>query len=153
LNILLDTTYLLPVIGITIKELNKNLPITLMREGNQISICDISIFELSAKGAKHVNTGKLPPQRVTRGINSIIYNEQLEIISTYETQILLTAFKLKKTLNDFIDCIILSAAINHCNTLVTEDNDIHNLKNSKEFNQLLTSTNPNFKIQTLTETL
>jgi len=147
LKILLDTTYLLPAIGIAIKEHQKDLPLKLIQEGNQISICDISVFELSAKGAKHISAGKLPPERVTRGIRAIVYNEQIEMIPTYESQLLLTAFKLRKTLNDFIDCLILSAAINQCDILLTEDNDIQNLKNNKEFNELLTTKNPKFKIQ------
>jgi PIN domain nuclease of toxin-antitoxin system len=147
LKILLDTTYLLPAIGISIKGLDKDLLIKLIQKGNQISICDISIFELSAKGAKHINTGKLPPQRVTRGIKAIIYNKQIEIIPTHESQVLLTAFKLKKTLNDFIDCLILSAAMQYCDILLTEDKQIQDLKNNKEFNELLTTKNPQFKIQ------
>lgn len=147
MKILLDTTYLLPAIGITIKEQQKDLPLKLIQKGNQISICDISIFELSAKGAKHINTGKLPPQRVTRGIKAIIYNEQIEMIPTYESQLLVTAFKLRKTLNDFIDCLILSSAIHHCDILLTEDKDIQDLTNNKEFNELLTTKNPQFKIQ------
>jgi len=147
LKILLDTTYLLPAIGIAIKEHQKDLPLKLIQEGNQISICDISVFELSAKGAKHISAGKLPPERVTRGIRAIVYNEQIEMIPTYESQLLLTAFKLRKTLNDFIDCLILSAAINQCDILLTEDNDIQNLKNNKEFNELLSTKNPKFKIQ------
>lgn len=147
MKILLDTTFLLPAIGIAIKEQQKDLPLKLIQEGNQISICDISVFELSAKGAKYINTGKLSPERVTRGIRAIVYNEQIEMIPTYESQLLLTAFKLRKTLNDFIDCLIISAAINHCDILLTEDKDIQDLKNNKEFNELLTTKSPKFKIQ------
>jgi len=147
LKILLDTTYLLPAIGIAIKELPKDIPIRLMQEGNQISICDISVFELAAKGAKHISAGKLPPERVTKGIRAIVYNEQIEMIPNYESQLLLTAFKLRKMLNDFIDCLILSAAINHCDILLTEDKDIQELKNNKNFNELLTTKNSKLKIQ------
>jgi len=153
LKILLDTTYLLPAIGIAIKELPKDLPIRLMQEGNQISICDISVFELAAKGAKHISAGKLPPERVTKGIRAIVYNEQIEMIPTYESQLLLTAFKLRKMLNDFIDCLILSAAINHCDILITEDKDIQELKNNKNFNELLTTKNSKLKIQKPTHIL
>jgi len=153
LKILLDTTYLLPAIGIAIKELPKDIPIRLMQEGNQISICDISVFELSAKGAKHISAGKLPPERVTKGIRAIVYNEQIEMIPTYESQLLLTAFKLRKMLNDFIDCLILSAAINHCDILLTEDKDIQELKNNKNFNELLTTKNSKLKIQKPTHIL
>ena len=60
MKLLLDTTYLLPAIGISIKELPKDAPIKLIQKGNRISICDISIFELSAKGAKHISAGTLP---------------------------------------------------------------------------------------------
>ncbi|MEM2889599.1 MAG: hypothetical protein QXR42_09060 [Candidatus Bathyarchaeia archaeon] len=36
----------------------------------------------------------------------------IETIPTHENALLLTAFKLRSMLNDFIDCLILSAAIN-----------------------------------------
>jgi len=45
----------------------------------------------------------------------------------HETSILLTAFRLRKVIDDFIDCIILSSAINHAEALVTEDEDLHKL--------------------------
>jgi PIN domain nuclease of toxin-antitoxin system len=153
LKLLLDTTYLLPAIGISIKELPKDVPIKLMQKGNRISICDISLFELSAKGAKHVSTGILPAERVNRGIRAIIYNEDIETVSMYESTLLFTAFKLRSMLNDFIDCLILSAAINRCDILLTEDTDIQELKKSKEFNELRMAINPKFKIQLATETL
>lgn len=152
MKLLLDTTYLLPAIGISIKELPKNVTTKLMQKGNQVAICDISIFELSAKGAKHVSAGALPPERVTRGIRAIIYNETIETIPTYDSTLLLTAFKLRSMLNDFIDCLILSAAINHCDTLLTEDHDIQKLKKNREFTQLRKAINPKFKIQSVTET-
>jgi PIN domain nuclease of toxin-antitoxin system len=153
LKLLLDTTYLLSAIGISVKELPKDAPIRLIQKGNRISICDISIFELSAKGAKYVSAGTLPPERVIRGIRAIVYNEAIETIPTYESTILLTAFRIRSLLNDFIDCLILSAAIDRCDILLTEDRDIQDLKKNKEFNELRMTTNPKFKIQSLTETL
>lgn len=152
MRLLLDTTYLLPAIGISIKELPKDVPIKLMEKGNQISICDISIFELSAKGAKHVSSGALPAGRVTTGIRAITYDDAIEMIPMYDSALLLTAFKLTSMLNDFIDCLILSTAINRCDILLTEDQDIQELKKNKEFNELRTAINPKFKIQRVTET-
>ncbi len=152
MKLLLDTTYLLPAIGISIKELPRDVPVKLMQKQNQISICDISIFELSAKGAKHVNSGALSPERVTKGIRAIIYNEAIETIPTHDSTLLLTAFKLRGILNDFIDCLILSAAINRCDILLTEDQDIQELKKNKEFNELRMTINPKFKIQSVTKT-
>ena len=153
MRLLLDTTYLLPAIGVSIKELSKDVLIKLIQKGNRIFICDISIFELSAKGAKHVSAGALPAERVTRGIRAIVYNEAIETIPMYDSALLLTAFKLRSMLNDFIDCLILSAAINRCDILLTEDTDIQELKKNKEFNELRTTMNPKFKIQSATETL
>jgi len=59
LRLLLDTTYLLPAIGVSIKDLSRDAPIELIREGHEISISDITIFELIAKGAKHITLGTL----------------------------------------------------------------------------------------------
>jgi len=153
LRLLLDTTYLLPAIGISVKGLPKDASIKLIQEGHQIFISDISIFELSAKGAKHINAGALSAERVTRGIRAIVYDETITKIPIHESALLLAAFKLRSLLNDFIDCLILSSAINQGDAIITEDNDIKNLKRNKEFNELLVTINPQFKIQTLTETL
>ena len=153
MRLLLDTTYLLPAIGISVKDLPKDASIKLIQKGYQISISDMSIFELSAKGAKHVTAGTLSAERVTKGIRAIVYDETIEMIPMYESTILLTAFKLRSMLSDFIDCLILSSAINRCDALITEDNDIQDLKKNREFNELLSTVNPKFKVQTLTENL
>jgi PIN domain nuclease of toxin-antitoxin system len=153
LRLLLDSTYLLPAIGVSIKELPKDVLTRLIQKGNRIFICDISIFELSAKGAKHVSAGALPAERVTRGIRAIVYSEAIETIPMYDSALLLTAFKLRSMLNDFVDCLILSAAINRCDILLTQDRDIQELQKNKEFNELRMATNSKFKIQSATETL
>ena len=153
MKLLLDTTYFLPAIGVSVKQLPKDAPLRLIAKGHQISISDISIFELSAKGAKHITNGTLTPERVTRGIKAIIYDDAMETIPIHDNNLLLTSFKLKSILNDFIDCLILSSAINQCDALITEDSDIQNLKKNKEFNELQKTTNTTFKIQKLTEIL
>jgi len=58
LKLLLDTTYLLPAIGISVKNLPKNASLTLLQGGHLISISQITLFELAAKGAKYVAIGK-----------------------------------------------------------------------------------------------
>jgi len=153
LRLLLDTTYLLPAIGVSIKGLPKDALVKLMQKGHQISISNISVFELSAKGAKHVATGTLSAERVTRGIRAIVYDERITVVPMHDSSVLLTAFKLRRLLSDFIDRLILSSAINQNDAVVTEDKEIQNLKRKKEFNGLLTTMNPKFKIQTLTDTL
>jgi len=153
LRLLLDTTYLLPAIGVSIKDLSQDAPIELIREGHRISISDITIFELSAKGAKHITLGTLTAERVSRGIRAIVYDDRIERIPIHDSSVLLTAFKLRRMLNDFIDCLILSSAINRNDILVTEDGDIHDIREKREFQELLHMINPQFKIQTLKEML
>lgn len=153
MKLLLDTTHLLPIIGISVKGHPRDALIKLMEKRHGISISNISIFELSAKGAKYVSAGTLPAEKVIKGIRAIVYDEAIETIPSDESTILLTAFNLRSILSDFIDCLILASAINRCDALITEDNDIQDLKKNKEFNNLLATINPKFKIQTLTETL
>jgi len=56
-------------------------------------------------------------------------------------------------LNDFMDCLILSSAINRNDILVTGDRDIHDLGEKREFQELLQTINPQFRIQKLKEML
>jgi len=153
LKLLLDTTYFLPAIGIIIKNLPKDAPIKLIQKGHKIFISNITIFELSAKGAKYVAAGKIPAERVAKGIRVMAYNETINSIGMHESTILLTAFKLRNIINDFIDCLILSSAINQCDALITEDNDIHIIKENKTYREIALTRNSKFKIYKLNEIL
>jgi PIN domain nuclease of toxin-antitoxin system len=152
LKLLLDTTYFLPAIGIAIKGLPNDAPITLLAKGHQVCISEITLFELSAKGAKYVHNGALLPETVTDGIRAIAHGDEIVAIPVYDTGILLESFNLRKALNDFIDCLIVSSAIKHCDALITEDEEIHGLKKNNSTKELI-ATNPNFRIQKLNDTL
>ncbi len=151
MKVLLDTTYFLPAVGISIKELSKDAMIKLNTKGHEIAISRISLFELSAKGAKYVVNNELSPERVALGIRAILYDDIIEKMSTDDSKVILTAFTLRSLMVDFIDCLILSTALNHCDALITEDQDILNLKKNKKYLELAATINPIFKIQTLTE--
>jgi len=143
MKILLDTTYLLPAIGISIRGLRKEAVLNILKRGHEVLVSQITIFELSAKGAKYVVEGKLSADRVCRGIKAVVYDDRIKIIPMHDTSILLTAFKLRRNVSDFIDCIIISSAINSADMLLTEDEDIHNKR--KEIQSL----KPEFKIRKL----
>jgi len=153
LRLLLDTAYLLPAIGISVKGIPQNAPIKLIEGEHQISISDITIFEISASGAKQTILGSLTTDRVSRGVRVIIYDDRIERIPIYDTSVLPYAFTLRRTLNNFIDCITLSSGINRCDIIVTEDKDIHDLKEETESQELLQTVNPRFNVQALTEIL
>ena len=149
----MDTTYLLPAVGISIKGLPKDAVVRLMRKGHKIFLSSVSVFELSAKGAKYIAAGTLSSERVTRGIRAVVYDERITVVPMHDSSVLLMAFKLRRLLSDFIDCLILSSAINQSDAIVTEDRDIQSLEKKEEFNSLIAMINPRFKIQTLTDTL
>ena len=153
MKLLLDTTYLLPAIGILVKELPENAVIKLLEKGHEIYINEVTIFELAAKGAKHVIAGKLAAERVLKGVKAIVYDDRIAKIPLHDSSVLLTALKLRNLLNDFINCLILSSAINQSDAIVTEDKDIQSLKERREFQELLKTMNPKFKILTLAEIL
>lgn len=124
-----------------------------MEKGHNISISQITLFELSAKGAKYVNNGTLLPETVTEGIRAILYDDEIEIVPFHDSKLLLTSFKLRNTLTDFIDRLIVATAINHCDALISEDEEIHKLTKKNGINELLEAINPNFKIKRMGELL
>ena len=151
MKILLDTTYLLPTIGIAIEGIPQITALNLIAEGHEIAISEITLFELSAKGAKYVCNGRLQPEQVTRGIRALLYDQSIEKIPNYKSKTLLSAFKLRSNHQDFIDCLILSTALDNCDALITEDSQIHQQKRNKQFLNLVSTINPDFKIQRIAE--
>lgn len=145
MKILLDATYFLPVVGISIVELPVGVPAKLTKNGHQVAISEITLFELAAKSAKLAALGKLPQERVTAGMKALLYDETIEKLP-FETPIFSTAFSLRSLLNDFIDCMILSTALNHCDALLTEDADIHAQKKNKPYQDLVSTINPHFEL-------
>ena len=67
MRILLESTYLFPLIGVSVRNVD---PLLLLdfKPRHRLLVSDISLFELSAKGAKYVVQGVLEPEDVTRGI-------------------------------------------------------------------------------------
>ena len=146
MKLLLDTTYLLPAIGISVKNVRRDLPIKLIKKGYSLFISEVTIFELSAKGSKHVASGNLAPERVLRGIRAIVHDDRIVKVPVHDESILLTSFKLRRILDDYIDCLILSSAINRCDILLTEDKRMRGLKRKVEFQEILKEVNPKFSV-------
>jgi len=153
LRITLDTTYLLPAMGVAIKGLPRGALLTLLQEGHEITISDISIFELAAKAGKLIAAENLTTEKASRGITAIIHDERIEIIPVHHTPFLATAFKLRGMMNDFIDCTILATALHNSDILVTEDGTIHDLNNRPEYQGLMRSLNSGFEIKNIDDVL
>lgn len=153
MRILLDTTYLLSAIGVAVKGVPSNAIERLIARGDELFISEISLFELSAKGARYVLEGSLPTERVTRGIDAISYDDSVTKLGSYETSTLRLALRLRPMLGDFIDCLILASAASHCEMLITEDDDMHHLKKEKAFEELMIASRSTCRIMRLAELL
>lgn len=153
MRITLDTTYLLPVIGVAIRGLPHGALLTLLQEGHEISISGISVFELAAKAGKLIVAESLSAEKASKGINALIHDERIESISVHSTPLLATAFKLRGMMNDFIDCSILASALHNSDVLVTEDGIIHDLSDRPEYQALMQRINSGFQIRKISEVL
>jgi len=146
MKILLDTTYLLPLIGISVKDIPDDLVVRLLKRGYKVYINEITFFELSAKGAKYISKGMLSCERVIRGLNALAYDGRIKRISLYDTDVLLTSFQIRKKIDDFIDCLIFSTAVNYSDIFLTEDQRIIKLFEEQAIVNETISLKPNIEI-------
>ena len=151
MRLFLDTTYFLPAIGISVKDLPQEGLLRLLQSDHLVVMNEITLFELAAKAAKHVARKQLTPERVIHGVNAIRYYENLTLIPMFETRSVLTSFQLRRIHNDYIDCLLVASAINHSNIFITEDQILHGLFQEKRIQDLYYDVNPDFKIQRLNE--
>jgi PIN domain nuclease of toxin-antitoxin system len=146
MKLLLDTTYLLPAMGVAVR----NIPPTVMRDlrgrRHDISICTITIFELAAKGAKLVRDGKLNENRVREGIQAILNDEAVRQVQFQDPDVLARAMSIRTELDDFIDCLILSSAATAADALVSEDEEIQDIVSRENFRAKLKPTNAAFDV-------
>ena len=149
----MDSTYLLPVIGVQLHGIRGEAIEKLIDRGHTIIVNEISLFELSAKGAKYIRNGKLSSERVITGINAIIHDDSITKISCYEASNLRVSFILRTFLNDFVDCLIVSSGMNNSEILLSEDDDIHGLKTNQKFQELMATIDSTCKIMRLNEIL
>jgi len=82
---------------------------------DDIAVSLISVFELQAKAAKL----NVPPKSVTRAVDAIL--SAFPTVPFYQPEIVEIAYKLKKDISDYVDCIIIATAISSKEDLVTED--------------------------------
>ncbi len=121
---IIDTTYLLPLVGISVdsdlfsamdkKAVKFNLDNTI--------ISQISLFEIQAISAKLGISHSI----VSDALNEIRSN--FDIVPFEDRQIIQISFKLRKMLPNYIDCVILASAISRKTDILTEDSRIISLK-------------------------
>lgn len=120
-RILVDTTYLLPTISLSVKGIPDDIILRLIKNNYLIYVSTISLFELTAVGSKYLSKGDLSETDVIDGIKAIKLSSDLTIIDHADDRVIGRALKLTKSLPDFIDSIIVATAMTYCDVLLTED--------------------------------
>lgn len=153
MKLLVDTTYVLPAIGVAVKEVSERALLELGAKGHSISICTISLFELAAKGGKYIAERKLKAERVLRGLKAIASDETVAKVPYEGPHVLSLAFELRSGIADFIDCLILSAAVLSSDALVTEDQELRGDAGQGRVREIILAHKGEFKILSLKELL
>lgn len=117
---ILDTTYLLPLAQIAV---DRDLLAAIAKgkvdlKLEDVSVSLISVFELQAKGAKL----RVPAKSVIRAVDAIM--SAFRVVPFYEAAVIEAGQKLRKTVSDYVDCIILATAVTIKEDLITEDSRI-----------------------------
>ena len=112
-----DTTYLLPLarIGVDTDLLKAIAEGKTELKLDDLTVNLISTFELQAKAAKM----NVPAEYATEAVKTI--HSAFRVEPFHRPEIIDTSFKLRKTIRDYIDCIIVATGITLKEDIATED--------------------------------
>jgi len=144
MRVLLDTTYFLPSIGVSLAQVPWDV-VFRMQGKNDVFVSELTLFELSAKGAKYVNAGLIPAVNVVQGVSAVLADEKLTKVPFTTPQIVETAINLRKQVRDYLDCTLLASAAQRCDLFLTEDTEL--LRRGAGLDNVLKEINPDFAIK------
>ena len=144
MRVLLDTTYFLPSIGVSLSQVPWDV-VFRVRGENEVFVSELTLFELSAKGAKYVNAGLIQTVNVVQGVNAILMDEKLTKVPFTTPQIMETAIRLRKLVKDYLDCALLASAAQRCDLFLTEDAELQ--RRGTKLDEALGEINADFAIR------
>ena len=146
MRIFLDSTFFFPFISVQVEKLTKEEVANLLKNSKyEFLRSELVIFELSAKGTKFVINGTLKLEDVSDGLNTVVYQSDIQVIPIHFTEIQSLATFFRKNHSDFIDCLILASAVNYADILITLDKEIEH-KSITNWKEKIKGTNENFKL-------
>jgi hypothetical protein len=125
MRVLLDTTYLLPAVGIGV-DLPDDLLERLFASDHSLIINELSLFELFGNARRHMSGRETAKERFYTGMKSIL-SSQIDIKPLFTLDTLPVVRELQERLSDVPDCPIVATALVYADVLVTEANDIPKL--------------------------
>lgn len=124
MRIFLDTTYLMPVCGLNIREI-QNTHLTRLFEQRSTMINQVSLLELWGKGKRLLRGDPESWPRFLIGYRSILESQKIQKKAIIEPETLPWVDRLSmEGLKDLLDCFITASAIYHSDVFVTEAQDI-----------------------------
>ena len=128
MRLFLDSTYFFPLIGVAVTTVEPNFLERLIKEtSHQLLYSSITLFELSAKGAKLVSAHRLREADVTNGLTALRDWDSLSLVDPWSREVQQLAFYFRKNHTDFIDCLLLASAVIYADGFVSEDEELSNL--------------------------
>jgi hypothetical protein len=125
MRVLLDTTYLLPAVGIEI-DLPGELLEQLFSSNHLFIINELSLFELFGKASRHMAGNETAKGRFYTGMKSILSSKIVsKPIFTLDT--LPVVCELHERVKELPDCLIAATARVYADILLTEAADIPKL--------------------------
>jgi hypothetical protein len=127
-KILVDSTFLLPLVGVKVVGLPEN-PLEMMLDlGFSIMINETSLFEVVGKALREAgkahNREKIT-KRIEIGVKSLLLDTRIEKFPICELETINTLIKLYESgLNDLPNCFIAATAALHTGLLLTESEDV-----------------------------
>jgi predicted nucleic acid-binding protein len=149
MKILLDTSFLLPFINVEPDNIPpKRLKEILEKKNNHYYYCELSIFELVAKGMKICLDSELTIDEIHKGIDSLVYRSPIKSISWIShPELLETAYEIRKFHSDTLDCLIFSTALYYSDCFSTADDTlILKIKEEEQLVKSIVKINPNFYV-------
>jgi predicted nucleic acid-binding protein len=149
MKILLDTSFLLPFIQVEPNNITgKQLKEILNENIHSFFYCELSIFELTAKGMKICLGSDLTVDEIHKGIDSLVYRSPLQAINWIShPELMNIAYDIRKFHNDTLDCLIFSSAIFYSECFATADLTLlEKVKQHPELVQKIISFNNNLLI-------
>jgi len=143
-KVLLDTTYILPLLGIEIDIPNLREKIISLAKNFKLMLNSLSILEAKWKILKLAKKEPSILESFSEGLLFLTRGEVFEIIPFYTYEVDLIATTLYKYHKDYIDCSILASAYINADTFITEE------KNKMQ--ELLEQISPNYNTYRKTST-
>jgi hypothetical protein len=125
MNVLLDSTYLLPAVGIDVN-LPEDLLEQLFSSNHSLIINELSLFELFGKASRHMTGSETAKERFYTGMKSIL-SSQIDIKPVFTLDTIPVVRELHERLKDLPDCPIVATALVYADVLLTEAEDIPKL--------------------------